>query len=595
MAARLWRYVSPSVQASPPGLETILQLAAQRSSALLFVFAPLVEVVAIAAGVSEPRRALVYDGVTQLGILAAFLLARSRPGLRRPEVPLLLLASVMIVSLLFASWHLLTEVNVYGLVTPTVPLALAAFAPLRPWHFLLLGLEVALLHPIALVQTPSRWAFDPWICATLALSLSAMAATAARSHRALWSALMSAREKALDATRLKSEFLANMSHEIRTPMTAILGFADELELTLSSTDASDSARLALQTIQRNGEHLLSLINGILDLSKIEAGKFEVVRAKFSPLELVADVVRLLGPQAREKRLRLEASCDGPVPETIQSDAVLLRQIAINLVGNAVKFTSAGSVRIVVRLAAVDSSAGHLLEIAVEDTGLGLDRAQQQIVFEPFTQVQGAPTREFSGTGLGLSLSRRLARLLAGDIELASTPGRGSRFTLRVATGPLEGVRMCLPSEIDALVSAPSVLAHAPASALRGRVLVAEDGADNQRLLHAILTRAGLTVELVANGELACERALAAWELGEPFDIILMDMQMPVLDGYRATRRLRDAGYPGSIVALTAHAMSGDREKCLRAGCDDYASKPVARAELLARLDAQLSKRRIKAS
>ncbi len=592
MAASVWHFVSPPVQESPPGLETILRLAAQRSSALLLVFAPLVEIVSVAAGVSEPRRALLYDGVTELGILAAFLLARSRAGLRRPEVPLLLLASVMIVSLLFASWHLLGEVNVYGLVTPTVPLALAAFAPLRPVHFLLLGIEIALLHPIALAQTPSRWALDPWLCAALSLALAAMAATAARGQRALWSALMSAREMALDATRLKSEFLANMSHEIRTPMTAILGFAEELHLTLSSADTSEPARVALETIQRNGEHLLTLINGILDLSKIEAGRFEVVRTRFSPIALVADVVRMLGPRAREKRLLLDARCDGPVPESIHSDAVLWRQFVFNLVGHAVKFTSAGSVRVVVGLAPSDADAGPLLEIAVEDTGLGLDREQQQIIFEPFTQVQGSSTREFSGTGLGLSLSRKLARLLAGDIELASTPGRGSRFGLRVATGPLEGVRMCEPSEIDALVFGPPARVQAAPASLRGRVLVAEDGADNQRLLDAILTRAGLDVELVANGELACQRALAAWELGEPFDIILMDMQMPVLDGYRATRRLRDAGYPGSIVALTAHAMSGDREKCLQAGCDDYATKPVLRAELLARLEIQLGKGRL---
>jgi signal transduction histidine kinase len=349
MAARVWRFLSPRVHESTPGLPEILRLAAQRSSGLLLVLAPVVEIVAVATGISDPGRALVYDSVTELGILSAFLLARTRPGLRRPEVPLTLLASVMIVSLLFAPWHLLVEVNVYAMLAPMVPLALAAFAPLPPSLFLLLGVEVALLHPIALVYAPSRWSLDPWVSAALALSLATMAAAAARSHRALWSALMSAREKALDATRLKSEFLANMSHEIRTPMTAILGFADELKLTLQSADADDPARAALLTIQRNGEHLLALINGILDLSKIEAGKLEVVRTRFSPIELVADVARLLGPRARDKRLRLEASWTAR-PETIQSDAVLLRQIVINLVGTR-SSSPAGSVRIVVRLAA----------------------------------------------------------------------------------------------------------------------------------------------------------------------------------------------------------------------------------------------------
>ncbi|MGH7290431.1 MAG: ATP-binding protein, partial [Myxococcota bacterium] len=304
-------------------------------------------------------------------------------------------------------------------------------------------------------------------------------------------------------------------------------------------------------------------------------------------------VSLLGPRAREKRLRLDARCDGPVPETIQSDAMWLRQIVINLVGNAIKFTSAGEVRVVLRLAALDAPSGHQLEIAVEDTGIGLDAAQQRIVFEPFTQVQGAATREFTGTGLGLSLSRRFARLLGGDIQVESALGSGSRFFARVATGPLEGVRMLVRSDPSGIATGPSALVHAAPVRLRGRVLVAEDGADNQRLLRAILERVGLEVEVVANGSLACQRALAALELGEPYDVVLMDMQMPVLDGYEATERLRGAGYAGPIIALTAHAMSGDREKCLRAGCDDYATKPVVRADLLARLEAQLAKGRIR--
>ena len=585
----MWRFPSTPVEEATLGLSTILLRAAQRSSALLLVLSPAVEIVAVLAGISDARGALICDSATEAGILVAFLLARTRVGMRRPEIPLFLLASVMNVTLLFASTHLLTEQNVYAFLPPVIPLALAAFAPLRPALFLLLGVEVALLHPIALMATPSRWAIDPWLYGTLSLALATLAVSAARSQRMLWSALMLAREKALDATRLKSEFLANMSHEIRTPMTAILGFADELETTLPDRGADDPARVALLTIRRNGDHLLTLINGILDLSKIEAGKLEMTRTRFSPLEIVADVVHLFEQRAREKGLRFVAICDGPVPETIQSDAVRLRQIAINLVGNAIKFTSEGEVRIVVRLTGLDAPAGHLLEIAVDDTGPGIDPAQQQVVFEPFTQVQGAATREFSGTGLGLSLSRRLARLLGGDVGVESVPGRGSRFMARIATGPLEGVRLRLPSEMNALLNTLTPTRPAVPVKLRGRVLVAEDGADNQRLLRSILTRAGLEFEAVSNGEVAVGRALAAWELGEPFDLVLMDMAMPVMDGYEATRRLRAAGYPGPIVALTAHAMSGDREKCLRAGCDDYATKPIVRADLLARLEVQLGK------
>ncbi len=586
---RVWGLASAPVDETTLGLQTILRRAARRSSALLLVLSPLVEGVAVLAGISDAERALIADGATEVGILAAFVLARTSLGARRPELPLFLLASVMNVTLLFASWHLRTELNVYGFLPPVIPLALAAFAPLRPSLFLVLGLQVALVYPIALAVAPSRLAIDPWLYGTLALALAALAAAAARSHRELWTALMLAREKALEATRLKSEFLANMSHEIRTPMTAILGFADELESTISMRSGDDPARVALQTIRRNGDHLLALINGILDLSKIEAGKLEVTRMRVSPLELVAEVVQLFSQRARDKRLALLARCEGPVPETILSDAVRLRQIAINLVGNAIKFTHEGSVSLVVRLAAPQPPSGPLLEISIEDTGPGIEAEQQRIVFEPFTQVQSASTREFSGTGLGLSLSRRLARLLGGDVTVESAPGRGSRFRVRVAAGPLEGVRSCGPDELAALLGAPTpVPAQLPAT-LRGRVLVAEDGPDNQRLLRAILTRAGLDVDVVGNGALAFERALAASELGEPFDVVLMDMAMPIMDGYEATRRLRARGYTGAIVALTAHAMSGDRERCLEAGCDDYATKPVVRADLLERLASQLDK------
>jgi signal transduction histidine kinase/CheY-like chemotaxis protein len=557
----------------------------------LLIFSPIVMSVSVLAGMAPVGGALVQSALTELGLLAAFGLSHSRLGKRRPQLPLVLGSSVMIWSLLLSGWQDPTLVNTFGYLAPVVPLALAAFAPLPPHWFLWLGAEIALAHPLALAIAPTPGALDPWLCAALSLALAAMAASAASGQRALWSALTRASDQALDATRLKSEFLANMSHEIRTPMTAILGFADELEDELSSRPVDDPARVSLSTIQRNGEHLLALINGILDLSKIEAGKFSVERVRVSMLELVSQVLQLLGARAREKGLTLEAECDGPVPVEIKSDPVRLRQILINLVGNAIKFTGAGHVRLQLRLAAPDPNAGHLLEIAVEDTGIGLDPRQQAIVFEPFTQVQSSATREFSGTGLGLSLSRRLARLLGGDIEVASAPGRGSTFTLRIATGPLEHVPMVTGGAISALEPMVSFVPVRTGGGLHGRVLVAEDGIDNQRLLRAILTRAGLDVELVENGELAAERALAAEELGAPYDVVLMDMQMPVLDGYAATQRLRAQGYGGAIIALTAHAMAGDREKCLLVGCDDYATKPIARAQLLEQISRQLAKRR----
>jgi signal transduction histidine kinase/ActR/RegA family two-component response regulator len=572
-------------------MSEILSRAARRSSGLLLVFSPAVMLVSVLIGIATAKRALVQAAITEVGLLAAFGLAHSALGRRRPELPLFLGASVMIWSLLLSAWQNPEQVNAFGYLAPVVPLTLAAFAPLPPHWFLLLGAQAAVAHPVVFSLVPSPGALDPWLCAALSLALATMAGSAARGQRAVWSALTSASDQALDAARLKSEFLANMSHEIRTPMTAILGFADELEREIAERGPEDPARVSLRTIQRNGEHLLALINGILDLSKIEAGKFSIERSRVSVLETVSQVLQLLGAHAREKGLTLEAECDGPVPVQIQSDAVRLRQILINLIGNAIKFTPSGRVRLRLRLAAPRSDAGHLLEIAVEDTGIGLDPRQQAIVFEPFTQVQSSAAREFGGTGLGLSLSRRLARLLGGDIDVTSAPGRGSCFTLRVATGSLERVPMVTGGVISALEPIVVSVPEKSDASLRGRVLVAEDGADNQRLLRSVLTRAGLEVEIAENGEIASELALAALELGAPYDVILMDMQMPVLDGYTATQRLRAQGYAGPIIALTAHAMAGDREKCLLAGCDDYATKPIARRKLLEQIATLLAKKR----
>jgi len=588
---RAWRRFAPREEDRLPGLPQILRRAALRSMGLLLVFSPAVMGVSVWIGLAEPWGAFLQSCVTQLGLGIAFALACSPLGRRRPEIPLFLGSSVMIWSLLLTSLQQPGQVNAFGFLAPVVPLALAAFAPMQPPLFLWLGIEVAIANAVTLRIAPTPGALDAGLCTALSLALAGMGASAARDQRALWSALTRASDRALDATRLKSEFLANMSHEIRTPMTAILGFADELERELVTRSADDPARVSLRTIQRNGEHLLALINGILDLSKVEAGKFSIERARVAVIEVVGEVLQLLGPRARDKGLALDAACDGPVPETIETDPGRLRQILINLVGNAIKFTSNGHVRVRLSFAAPAPYAAHQLHFAVEDTGIGLDEQQRAIVFEPFTQVQSSAAREFSGTGLGLSLSRRLARLLGGDIDVESTPGRGSCFTLRVATGSLEHVTMRPGGPLLAFEPTPASASHAQTAALSGRVLVAEDGEDNQRLLRALLTRAGLEVDVVPNGLVAVERALAAAELGAPYDLILMDMQMPVLDGYTATRRLREQGYAGPIVALTAHAMAGDREKCLLAGCDDYATKPIVRATLLAQIAAQLAKPR----
>jgi signal transduction histidine kinase len=396
------------------------------------------------------------------------------------------------------------------------------------------------------------------------------------------------------ATRAKSEFLANMSHEIRTPMTAILGYVDFLAGQLDQPEHLE----ALNIIRRNGDHLLTVINDILDLSKIEAGKFQVERRACSPAAVAAEVVSLMRVRARGKGLGLELEFAGPLPETVLTDMARLRQILLNLVGNAVKFTETGSVRIIVRLADRDGLEPRLV-YEVVDTGIGITAAQIDSLFRPFQQAEASTSRKFGGTGLGLAISKRLATFLGGDINVRSEPGEGSTFALTIDPGPLAGVALLEhPSEAIAAPAASPARGR-PLPRLDCRILLAEDGVDNQRFISFLLKKAGAEVTTVENGRKAMEMALASFpgwgrrhdDLRLPFDVILMDMQMPVMDGYEATRRLRDEGYAGPIIALTAHAMADDRQKCLGAGCDDYATKPIDRAALLNLIAAMLEKHR----
>ncbi len=392
-----------------------------------------------------------------------------------------------------------------------------------------------------------------------------------------------AKEAAESASVAKSRFLANMSHEIRTPLTAILGFAENL---LDPGASERERRDAVGTILRNGEHLLEILNDILDLSKIEAGKLAIEQIVVSPARLAADVVAIMSVRAEAKGVSLTIGYATAIPETIVTDPTRLRQILINLIGNAIKFTERGGVDLQI---AFDQSQGEpKLRFDVIDTGMGMTADQLARLFEAFSQADASTARRFGGTGLGLAISRRLARFLGGEVTVVSNVGRGSTFSLTIATGPLAGVPL-VESPLDLESARQTDQVDLGALRIDARILLVEDSPDSQRLIAAFLRKIGAEVDVAESGREAIDKALALQHSPAPYDVVLMDIQMACLDGYEATRILRSEGFNQPVIALTANAMSGDREACLAAGCDDYAVKPIKRGQLARQIRALVAR------
>ncbi|MBT9558155.1 MAG: CHASE domain-containing protein [Myxococcales bacterium] len=391
---------------------------------------------------------------------------------------------------------------------------------------------------------------------------------------------LSARNRELDAaravaeaaTKAKSQFLANMSHELRTPMTSILGFA---QLLADRRTRPEDLAEYVSAILRNGDHMLSLINDVLDLSKIEAGMMTVESIPVSVTEVVNEVAAFMRPRATEKGLGFVVDWRTDVPDRMRTDPTRLRQILLNLVGNAVKFTDQGSVAIQIERRKLKDGTSRI-EFAVVDTGPGIDPGQLSKIFQPFTQADDSTTRKFGGTGLGLSISKELARLLGGDLYAVGAPGIGSTFVLELPVVQGPSGTWIRPAERQ-----PAALMACTTPTLHGKVLVVDDGIDNQRLISLLLGRTGASVDAAGDGREGVNKALWARESGEPYDLIIMDMQMPKLDGLEATRQLRAAGLATPIVALTANALIDDRERCKAAGCNAFLQKPIDRIRFFA--------------
>jgi two-component system CheB/CheR fusion protein len=390
--------------------------------------------------------------------------------------------------------------------------------------------------------------------------------------------LEAARQTAETASQVKSEFLANMSHEIRSPLTAVLGYSDLIQV---ETDGKKIADFALK-IKQNGQYLLEIVDDVLDLSRAEANKLTLRKERFSPQRLLADLCSIMRMRARDKGIDLSLRAEGDIPETIEGDATRMRQILLNLIGNAVKFTSQGQITITMWLES-PRDGEYMLAFEVRDTGIGIEPGDLERMFEPFEQAETSSSRRYQGAGLGLTISKHLTELLGGTITVRSELNHGSVFTVRIPTGSLHDIRR-VSLDPNLLATVHTLRSAETQHQLNARVLIVDDIEDVRVLLEQILCGAGARVRTAADAEQALQFVAEAEESGDAFDLVLMDIMLPGMDGVEAVKRLRAGGFRPPIVALTAAARESDRQRCLQAGCNDYFCKPIEDEHLLAMVD-----------
>ncbi len=540
----------------PPGdASDLTQLYRTRLTVMLLVGILLVSV---ANGVSAGMIGAKILVVVPIGIasLAAFLLFRLRRGMpqRTAAMALVVVAQTLLTVILWVTGGLVATLSVAYLATsPLIALALLGRREARASMVLVMvALTVVLAcelvpglpsPPPKPEDTPARiYVAEVLFVAFVGLLSVFHAHLNARQHEAL----EEARNEAQRANRAKSAFLANMSHELRTPMNGVLGLTRVL---LLDERLAAEHRDTLEVVQTSGTTLVDLLNDILDLSKIESGRLELERVPLDPVDLVNQISQLIEPAAREKGLEFSVETSGVGP--ILADPTRLRQVLMNLVGNAVKFTSAGSVFLRLR------PGPDTLRIEVQDTGIGISADVRDAIFEPFSQADVSTTRRFGGTGLGLTISRHLVALMGGSLEVDSRPGEGSTFGFTIPAPPAE-----LPAPLEAQ--------HVPAGLPNQlRVLVAEDIPVNQLVARRLLAQFDIESTMVEDGDMAV-RAVRS----EDWDLIFMDVHMPGTDGLEATRQLRAAGVVTPIIAMTASTMAEDRATCFEAGMNGFLAKPV---------------------